>query len=253
MIGGSGATVELTIAGNVRKSYPAPTPAQAQLLHAQAVFMQRHRHPFAQVVRAGPGWYDMPQLYPWPARMPISRRLRMLKQTLRELWQRDLTDLDGMALPDARGPATDAHLAYVLPLVPADRPRAAAFLKDEWTALRRMRLTWACTHGDATLENALLAEDGTVRLIDPLPYSSRMPPLRAVDLGKMLQSADGYEGRKYEHGWPEPDILTYTEVLDAESMADSRAAFYFRIVAYVRMLRYVKGPNYDFAMEVLKC
>lgn len=55
----------------------------------------------------------------------------------------------------------------------------------------------ACdVHGDPTLENLLFSADGTPVLVDPLPdavLDGKTPSIAALDLGKVLQSALGYE------------------------------------------------------------
>ena len=61
-----------------------------------------------------------------------------------------------------------------------------------------LRQEFVMTHGDPTFENTL-SLDGEVVLVDPLPdpaLEGRMPDVRAVDLGKILQSALGYEAIK---------------------------------------------------------
>lgn len=49
------------------------------------------------------------------------------------------------------------------------------------------------THGDPTWANVMKNDSGEYRLIDPLPHRSEKPKLREVDLGKLLQSAIGWE------------------------------------------------------------
>lgn len=63
----------------------------------------------------------------------------------------------------------------------------------DWNALPR-----CLTHGDPTLDNVMF-RPGTSELviIDPVPATSAVPDIRAVDLGKMLQSALGWERVRY--------------------------------------------------------
>lgn len=52
------------------------------------------------------------------------------------------------------------------------------------------------THGDPTWDNVMFRDD-TMVLIDPLPATTAVPDIRAVDLGKMMQSVVGFEGARY--------------------------------------------------------
>lgn len=56
--------------------------------------------------------------------------------------------------------------------------------------------TTCLTHGDPTYDNVML-RSGDVVLIDPIPASAAIPDMRSVDIGKVLQSAIGYEAMRY--------------------------------------------------------
>lgn len=60
------------------------------------------------------------------------------------------------------------------------------------------------THGDPTLANSYHGPDGLLRLADPLVPGGKVPSLREVDIGKLLQSITGFErvlrGRPVERG-----------------------------------------------------
>lgn len=66
-------------------------------------------------------------------------------------------------------------------------------------------------HGDATLANAMIRPwSGELLVCDPLPWGGKIPPLIEVDLGKMLQSAIGWEvalGVMAEHPSWIPEVL----------------------------------------------
>lgn len=64
----------------------------------------------------------------------------------------------------------------------------------KWGDLPRCR-----THGDPTWCNTMLHPNGKLMLIDPIPADERVPDIRAVDLGKLLQSCLGWE--IVAHGW----------------------------------------------------
>lgn len=72
-----------------------------------------------------------------------------------------------------------------------------------------IRPTHAClTHGDPTAENIMLRADGGYVLIDPLPSTESIPDDMAVDVGKLLQSAHGWEEMKGEERstWKPNDV-----------------------------------------------
>lgn len=52
---------------------------------------------------------------------------------------------------------------------------------------------YCLTHGDATLANVLVTDTGHIKMIDPLPPAGKIPPLKEVDYGKLMQSALGWE------------------------------------------------------------
>jgi hypothetical protein len=54
-------------------------------------------------------------------------------------------------------------------------------------------LTRVLVHGDPTAENVMWRPDEGLVLIDPIPARPEAPDLLALDLGKILQSACGYE------------------------------------------------------------
>lgn len=76
-------------------------------------------------------------------------------------------------------------------------------------AVSRIQATRSClTHGDPTAENVMRRHDGTYVLIDPLPSTPAIPDDMAVDCGKILQSAHGWEDMKGEErsSW-QPDVV----------------------------------------------
>lgn len=94
------------------------------------------------------------------------------------------------------------------PVTPVDTPQTmlkVAKLLEQFVprlvepALERLayiRTTEDClAHGDPTAENVMLRGD-TYVLIDPLPSAPAVPDDVAVDVGKLLQSAHGWEEMK---------------------------------------------------------
>ena len=101
-------------------------------------------------------------------------------------------------------------------------------------------------HGDPTLDNCMLkvgddAGQHELRVVDPIPFeSSAMPPLRVVDLGKMLQSCLGYEWliEKFSRNVARDQAALEAVVLDGLNSAERVAASIFAVIHIVRLLPY---------------
>jgi hypothetical protein len=113
----------------------------------------------------------------------------------------------------------------------------------DWAALRR-----CLTHGDPTLDNMMWRDFGErfeeeqVVLIDPIPPTVEVPQLMAVDYGKVLQSALGYERIRYnDNAWPGADLDHAESLLDGLSFDEQRAAWYWCAVHFLRAVPY--SPN----------
>lgn len=108
-----------------------------------------------------------------------------------------------------------------------------------WDHLKR-----GLTHGDPTVENVMRhpVRDHLV-LIDPIPATPAVPDLVSVDLGKMLQSAIGWESVRYD--LPYKPSLTSSlaglrHVMRELPVVDSAAAWYWCVVHLLRALPYVQ-------------
>lgn len=112
-------------------------------------------------------------------------------------------------------------------------------------------------HGDCTLDNVLLPPGGSLEhdpakslwITDPIPPDHRLPSHRTVDLGKMLQSATGWENMKYA-GLPaiqHQDCIT--SVLNGEDEITQQAAWTWCAVHYARILPYAKQPGLTHAVR----
>lgn len=72
-------------------------------------------------------------------------------------------------------------------------------------------------HGDPTLANMMRTRRGRVRLADPMPrtkFRREIPDRPEVDLGKLLQSASGWElimGKNREHG---NEVIPYMRAME---------------------------------------
>jgi hypothetical protein len=239
--GTSGATVELTPSGAVKY---AAAPALWPRLRAQAQYMAHVGVPFVKVLGIAEGRYWMELLQPLRNRDNVAVLLCAAKASLSALW----------ATPRAfNHDWRQQHINYVRELCALHRlPGLFGLLNRDWNTIASWSHSAVATHGDATLDNLLVSEDGQLRWIDPIPANYTVPPLRAVDLGKLLQSSDGYERRKYgAAAWG--GACDWSPVLDNEDAETCTAALYFRAVAYLRMLRYVTGDNLVYAKEALQC
>jgi len=178
MIGASGATFRVMKVGS--------NEAIVRRLRAQYEWLWRRKYP--ATVRVG-GWYvdgdgegySMELLEPLPPSTPEARAV-VVMDALEPIWD-------------------EAPLSR-----PGWRPdQAPGFAELEgWTDLaawfRELTIVsafYAGTHGDATLENVMRRPaTGEVVLIDPVPdivIDRKVPAVRALDLGKILQSGLGYE------------------------------------------------------------
>lgn len=109
-------------------------------------------------------------------------------------------------------------------------------------------------HGDPTFSNTMLrgGYHYDVVLIDPIPTRPQLPSLRASDVGKVLQSAYGYEAMRF--GWPEPDRMACEcmalACLDSEE--EQYAAVYFAIFHLLRAMKYADKPHVKGLMDIAK-
>lgn len=105
--------------------------------------------------------------------------------------------------------------------------------------LAYIRSTVDClTHGDPTAENVMLRNESEYVLIDPLPSTEAIPDDMAVDVGKLLQSAHGWESMKGEQR--ASFVLT-----DVANLVDDDNVFevaeLWCIVHFIRTLPYIEG------------
>jgi hypothetical protein len=116
-------------------------------------------------------------------------------------------------------------------------------------------LTVCPTHGDPTFSNVML-QGARMRIVDPLPWQgSYVPPLKAVDLGKILQSLMGYESvhdsKRFD--LKEEDIgKALDELFKDVSDNDRRASWIFCAIHYVRLLPYQKDIHKESLLKILE-
>jgi hypothetical protein len=106
------------------------------------------------------------------------------------------------------------------------------------------KLPICLTHGDPTVDNAMSRfKTFDMVLIDPLPATDLIPNYRAVDVGKVLQSAYNYEFIRYNID-PSPPVYSYKKIFDVAEITDRNeqlASLYFGAVHFLRALPYVPG------------
>lgn len=109
--------------------------------------------------------------------------------------------------------------------------------KIQWDRLKR-----CLTHGDPTFENVMFRDTeygGDLVIADPIPASSAVPDLRCVDLGKMLQSALGWEQIRYGGRWPKLRAGTMDVLRYAEDKNEWAATAFWAAVHLLRAFPYV--------------
>lgn len=98
-------------------------------------------------------------------------------------------------------------------------------------------------HGDPTWENCLLNEKGGLLLTDPLPPGGKIPPFREVDIGKMLQSALGWEHFLGKTKHPPLEISLALDVVQENSRTNfsPKGAVFWTAVHFARIIPYTKS------------
>lgn len=102
-----------------------------------------------------------------------------------------------------------------------------------------------CIHGDPTLANMMIRKPGHVILIDPIRPRGKIPALREVDLGKMLQSAIGWEALVM--AWPVDGAIAEAVILEGEGITTVRKAWFWCAVHLMRILGH--GPYSDASID----
>lgn len=126
---------------------------------------------------------------------------------------------------------TPQTMLYVSRIVDVYAPDILDKVIDRVAYIRR---TEDCmTHGDPTAENVMLRGD-TYVMIDPIPATCRVPSDLAADVGKILQSAHGWEELKGE----ERASFTPDEVLRRFPSVVADVAQIWVIVHFIRTLPY---------------
>lgn len=216
-------------------------------LVAQGEWLQAHPAPgIVRVSQVGLEGYWMERLSPLPVSMLDLRRtaIGIIDVLRRDIWLHPPeTTLDW-----------DGHVHYVLQRAAEHAPAYAPRLN---TAQRRVdpeSLVRCLTHGDPTFANVLL-RDGDPVLVDPIPADWRVPPLQAVDLGKIVQSLLGYEVLRFD--WPLPryrhrrQVEMFLTASAGIAAAEASAAVYFAAAHVVRLLPYTPSAKRPAMLKLL--
>jgi len=113
------------------------------------------------------------------------------------------------------------------------------------------------THGDPTLDNMMSrGEHGEPVLVDPLPPERHTPPLRALDVGKILQSLWGWHEAEYSPAHPhlaQKEAITGF-LLSQLPPSEARAAWAFAVYNLIRALPYARHrqPVYAAARRIVQ-
>lgn len=230
-LGTSGAVVIHEGGGCVRKT--GFTDTVVQRVVAQGVWLRERANVrgLPRVYQVLDDGYTMHEYRPLPTSRDATSTLKLVYHTLREtLWRSH-----GTWNPICQ----DYFQRYVSKLVARDLPNVGNALLMFIAADFLKHCTPCDAHGDPTLDNVMIDDLGEIVLIDPIPSYHGSPELRAVDLGKLLQSAFGYELVKYQDvRW----AIDIDEILDEfaqfEREVDLRAALFFCAVHYLRLIPY---------------
>ena len=147
----------------------------------------------------------------------------------------DVRRLDDDLLRDVR---TTLQTDFWYKEVPVVLPWKERMIERYGIAVDFTGLPLCLTHGDPTLENCMRRKDGALVLIDPLPPIN-VPPVRAVDLGKLLQSYMGYERLRGDKRWALTDDALGI-IFDGRPDHEQRVAWQFAGLHWLRCGRYLR-------------
>lgn len=101
------------------------------------------------------------------------------------------------------------------------------------------KLTYGKVHGDPILDNIMFRNN--IVIIDPIPSTKSIPDLISVDLGRILQSAMGYENDVYLDNRLDGCNLNFLN--NMFSKEDLYAAKYWCIFHFLRSAKYLKDEE----------
>lgn len=136
------------------------------------------------------------------------------------------------------------HMKYLRDLLKDSQPTKsfAASLIQLFNAVDWLTLRTGVTHGDGIIDNVAYRKNDLV-LLDPIPPSGAIPQLRCVDVGRVIQSAIGYERVRYDLPNTITSVISQVNLILNEYMwekfdlNEARASLYW---AQFHMLRGVR-------------
>lgn len=239
----SGAYVEMN-GTSVCKS--SPNVGIWDRLDEQALYMADRGPPFVEILGMAHGRYWMKRYGQFHVTHLESDLVRA-KNSLHQLWDFENPrhiPVDWVKAHQARV----RELCHMNDIQAVEKPLLAQF--EEVVDVRNRLTVCGATHGDATLSNVVMENEVAMRWVDPIPPSLWLPAFKAVDLGKLLQSAYGWE--HFLTRLTPPPNYGHVVIAD-ESPADILAAGYFHTLCYLRILRYAndKPDIYEYATNKL--
>lgn len=174
MLGNSGAAIEIAFASVTKRG-------GVQDLHLQADILKRLGPGICPTVfKSEDSYYIMERLEPLNEPPSQDLILRMFEILRDRVWCHD-----PMFTPNPWFRENEIWCSHFAPWVPAGLARE--LYRDDYPQHHTL------THGDITIANVMKRADGSLVLIDPLQPKPYAPSLPEVDVGKLLQSAAGWE------------------------------------------------------------
>lgn len=180
---------------------------------------------------------DVPDLWT----LDVMDTILLIRNRLNELWKR------GGRKRYIDGPGHDAYVHQLARDVTSSKDEVRElrdWLREARTSIDFGSLRTGLTHGDCIIDNVAYRE-GVLVLLDPIPATYAIPDFVASDVGRLIQSAVGYESIRYRNFKITTDFDTAVgAVLNAHmhrfSVNEARAAIYFAIIHTLRGVRTTK-------------
>lgn len=232
MLGHSGAKIEF-VGEHVRKEgEPTTLAAQYEVLEYTGNVV------FPRVFAKGEGWYLMERL-----RELSEQRRNDTAGTLRRM--RGL--LERHVWPRAALVVQPNPMSWREPLIAWGANTAPGgmvdpLLIDRLYSAGRPPERQVLTHGDPTIANLMERNNRDLCFIDPLKAGGKIPSFREVDIGKMLQSAIGWESQ-LDTGWPSSRVNDglIAVVLEQDSVSVCARSFFWCAIHLLRIA--VRDPE----------
>lgn len=136
------------------------------------------------------------------------------------------------------------HREYIEQRARDYAPDHSVKLLELFDRLKHWQLRKCLIHGDPTFDNCMQRQNGELVIIDPIPSDQKIPGLVCVDVGKMLQSAAGYERIKFGRETHDFNLEKAVKLLSLTE-PELSASLYFCAAHYVRLLPYQHNLNFS--------